>query len=433
MKGPVRSMLAAILLLPLTNGLLISAPLERSVSTSRQFIVYGTTAPLRGVVADLAEQTKAHLLRTLQQRDGWKTPILVNLQFPQANLPEIPPVELHFSQTGFGLKLQLDLTIADAADASAVQRELLRAILLELMYRKWPDIPAGTMFVQPPDWLLDGLLAIAPGREKSTLLEAMVPLVHSNKIVPLDQFLQQKPANLDAPAKSLYRAYALALLQFLIEQPDGHSRLGAYITNLPRASNDQLADLKLQFPALRTGDVDAAWKSYIAHFAAADNLFQLLSFAETNRKLDELLHVRVPDRAGSAKEMEWEDFLRVKPSPAQAAALTVVSQNLMVLSASGNPLIRPLLVEYQQIAQLLVRGKRAGLARRLAQLKATRNKLVARMNDIDDYMNWFEATQLNSKSGAFADYLKAAAEPAERKRRDALSVYLDAMEQQLQN
>ena len=54
------------------------------------------------------------------------------------------------------------------------------------------------------------------------------------------------------------------------------------------------------------------------------------------------------------------------------------------------------------------------------------------MNDIDDYMNWFEATQLNSKSGVFADYLKAAGESAEPKRHDALSVYLDAIEQQIQ-
>jgi hypothetical protein len=40
---------------------------------------------------------------------------------------------------------------------------------------------------------------------------------------------------------------------------------------------------------------------------------------------------------------------------------------------------------------------------------------------------------LNTRSGAFADYLKAAAESAQPKRRDALSVYLDAMEEQFQD
>ena len=104
----------------------------------------------------------------------------------------------------------------------------------------------------------------------------------------------------------------------------------------------------------------------------------------------------------------------------------------MVLAASANPVMRPIVVEYQEIAQLLARGKHKGVAERLARLKKTRSRLVARMNDIDDYMNWFEATQLNSKSGVFADYLKAAGESAEPKRHDALSVYLDAIEQQIQ-
>jgi hypothetical protein len=48
--------------------------------------------------------------RFIAQRDDWKTPIIVNLQPQQANVPEIPPADLRFSQTGFGIKLQLDLT-----------------------------------------------------------------------------------------------------------------------------------------------------------------------------------------------------------------------------------------------------------------------------------------------------------------------------------
>ena len=88
-----------------------AATLARSMSPSRQFIIYGANTTLRGAVSELAEQTKANLLALLRQPDGWKTPIVVNLQSAQANLPEIPPAALRFSQTGFGLKLQFDLTI----------------------------------------------------------------------------------------------------------------------------------------------------------------------------------------------------------------------------------------------------------------------------------------------------------------------------------
>jgi len=112
-----------------------------------------------------------------------------------------------------------------------------------------------------------------------------------------------------------------------------------------------------------------------------------------------------------------------------------LSKKLLLLAARAHPVLRPIVQEYQQIAALLAAGKRKGLAERFARLKTTRADIVARMNDIDDYMNWFEATQSKTRSGIFADYLKAAGErraPAPR-RRDALSVYLDALEGQFQN
>ena len=139
---------------------------EHSVSPSRQFVIFGADAQLRGAVSDLGERTKADLLALLRQRDNWTVPIVVNLQPQQANLPEIPPADVRFSQTGFGLKLQVDLTISKNLDASLVGRELLRAILLEMIYRKESHIAAGSVFVEPPDWLIEGVLALAPGRDR---------------------------------------------------------------------------------------------------------------------------------------------------------------------------------------------------------------------------------------------------------------------------
>jgi hypothetical protein len=57
------------------------------------------------------------------------------------------------------------------------------------------------------------------------------------------------------------------------------------------------------------------------------------------------------------------------------------------------------------------------------------------MSDIDDYMNWFEATQMKNGSGNFTDYLKATDHSplSTSKRRDPLTVYVDALEDQLEN
>src|SRR5258705_7222041 len=105
---------------------------EHSKSPSRQFVIYGADAKARGAISGLGEQTKTNFLGLLRQRDDWKTPVVVNLQPQQSNVREIRPTDLRFSQTGFGIKLQLDFTISENVDVSLVERELLRAILLEM-------------------------------------------------------------------------------------------------------------------------------------------------------------------------------------------------------------------------------------------------------------------------------------------------------------
>ena len=140
-----------------------------SVSPSRQFVIYGGDAALRGTISELAEQTKTNFLSLLHQRDEWKTAVIINLRPQQANLPEIPPTNLRVSQTGFGAKLQLDLTVDQNLDGSLIERQLLRSILLEMIYRDEGDLAPGATLVEPPDWLVEGALALTPGRERQVL------------------------------------------------------------------------------------------------------------------------------------------------------------------------------------------------------------------------------------------------------------------------
>ena len=113
-------------------------------------------------------------------------------------------------------------------------------------------------------------------------------------------------------------------------------------------------------------------------------------------------------------------------------AVDQLKRDLLVLVPQTNPVLRPIGHEYQEIAALLARGKRRGVPKRLAHLELTRQQLAARMTEIDDYMNWFEATPMNTGSGNFSAYLKAVDQsqlPAQR-RRDPLSVYVDAVQDQ---
>lgn len=400
------------------------------MSPSRQFVIYGADAQLRGAVSSVAERTKTNLLALLRQRDNWIVPVVVNLQPQQANRPEIPLADLRFSQTGFGLKLQLDLMIAKNLDASLMERELLRAILLEMIYRKESQVAAGSIFVEPPDWLIDGLLALAPGSDREQLVEA---LTTADKTDSLETFLRQRRGLLDSAGRTLYRAYSFALVQMLTDGKNGPARLAQYIGHLSNASNEPLADLKAQFPFL-LGDAERTWQLALSRLRKLQT-YRLLTFADSERRLDELLHVKISEANKPAKLVSLDELAQRKASPNEKVALNQLGHDLLSFVAETNPVLRPIAREYQEIIALLARGKRKRIAKRLSRLEGTRKQLAARMSDIDDYMNWFEATQMKRRSGNFTDYLKAAdqSQLSLPKRHDPLSVYVDALEDQFDN
>src|SRR5438874_2243345 len=407
-----------------------AAPLERSVSPSRQFIIFGGNRILRSAVSDAAERVKSELLALLQSRDQWSVPILLNLQRPQANAPEVPPVLLNFSQTGAGLKIQLDLLLDRDFQSPVLQREVLRALLLELSYRALPSLPAGTPYVAPPDWLVDGMLTL--DNESPEIFEGL-DSVASNPPA-LESFLAQRPGLLDSQSRALYRACASALVRILLEHENGRAQLTRYIVDLPRASTDALSDLQAHFPWLgkEPGAIEKNWSEHIAR-VAHERRFALITFAATSEQLDECLRTKIAQDREKKNSLTLEETVRVSRPNIDIKAATELGQRLTLLAARAHLLLRPVIVDYQLAAELVARNKRHGLTRRLAGSAALRQKIAARMSEVDDFMNWYEATQAKTTSGAFRDYLHAADSSEEvRRRRDALSVYLDALETQLQ-
>jgi hypothetical protein len=409
---------------------LLAAPLERSISPSRQFIIFGGNRILRSAVSDAAERVKSKVLGLLQLRDQWSVPILLNLQRPQANAPEVPPVLLNFSQTGAGLKIQLDLLVDRDFQPEVLQREVLRALLLELSYRALPSLPAGTPYVAPPDWLVDGIFTL--DNESPEIFEGL-DSVASNPPA-LGDFLAQHPRLLDSQSRALYCACASALVRILLEHENGRAQLTRYIADLPRASTDALSDLQAHFPWLGK-DSAAMEKSWSEHLArvAQERRFALITFAATSEQLDECLRTKIAQDREKKNSLALDETVRASRPNIDSKAATELGQRLTLLAARAHPLLRPVVVDYQLAAELVARKKRHGLVRRLAGSAALRQRIAARMSEVDDFMNWYEATQAKTASGAFRDYLHTAdTSEAVPRRRDALSVYLDALETQLQ-
>jgi hypothetical protein len=387
--------------------------LERSISPSRQFVIYGGDTGLRGAISTLAERLKADVLGVLGQRDNWKTAAVINLQPRAANLPEVPASAVHISQTPSGLKLQLDLTISRELNPESLEREILRLILLEMIYRKQTGIASGETYVNPPPWLVEGLLALGPNGHRGSLVNV---LNVSQRAPSLEEFLQQRPELLDSASRAVYRAYSFALVQLVASDPN---QLGRYIDNLAFSTNDSLADLQKCFPRLAGKDFEKIWRAKIDNVIDSRRT-ELLGFGESEAHLDALLQTFL-----------LEALCQKKLGAAQKLELKKFSEDLMLLAAHANPALRPIVENYQQLAAQLALGKNHGVAPKLSDLKKLRTQLVARMGEIDDYMNWFEATQLKTASGLF-ETVKISLDPTETRprRRDNFSTYLDAMETQ---
>ncbi|MEP6821925.1 MAG: hypothetical protein ABI946_06195 [Chthoniobacterales bacterium] len=405
-------------------------PAERSVSSSRQFIVYGPDTRLRGAVCELAEQSKRTALGVMGARDEWQTPIVVDAQPPDLSDPTARVARLRVNQTGAGLKFQLELRIPSDVRAPEVKRELLRAVLLEIMYRSQPNIPPGTAYVEPPDWLLDGILALG-GDEDAAAIARLLSAAQAGDVLTLQKFLQQKRNLLDSPSRALHRAYSAALVSLLIESPAGRARLLQYISDLDRSSNDPFADLATHFPALGTDSerIEKLWRGSVARLARSEP-YQSLTCDETNRRLSEILRVTVPE-SDEMKVYTLEEAAQFRRNPAAVPDLRRLEGELILLSGRAHPLYASIVGEYQHVVAQLLRRK-APKARRLAELRATREDLTRRMSDITDYLNWYEATQSRVASGTFREYLRAAQEATEPvpRRHDPISVYLDALETQ---
>jgi hypothetical protein len=148
-----------------------------------------------------------------------------------------------------------------------------------------------------------------------------------------------------------------------------------------------------------------------------------------------LLRLKIAEANKPARLVGLDELARHKISAADKIALSELNRELLLFVAQANPVVRPIAREYQGIVALLARGKRNRIAKRLSRLEVTRKELAARMGNIDDYMNWFEATQMKNRSGNFRDYLKAVdqSQLSVPKRHDPLSVYVDALEDQLEN
>jgi hypothetical protein len=284
-------------------------------------------------------------------------------------------------------------------------------------------------YVTPPDWLVEGMLALQPGRVSDNDAELLRSIVASKRISPLENIVRQRRAQLDAPSRQLHEAYARALVQLLLDVPGG--RLQGSRSLSPTC----LMRLTTPWPICRrifrrrSGTRRAKWWALsVAQLSAMDR-YETLSAEDTVAQLDRILRFSIPAPDGQVRDYSLGDYKTFPKLPASRAVLRQVGQQLLLLGVRAHPSYRAIVQEDYELAEMLARGKTHWVPERLERVANYRAVIERQRSAVDDYLNWYEATHSNTTSGAFSEILETADEALPR-RRDAISVYLDSLEMQ---
>jgi len=435
MKRPLMAGALAVLLTMSAHALgpVIKSP-QKSVSTSGQFIIYCDELSMRLEVTGYVEDVKNHVLSILGMKDAWQVPMVLTILPQRAADPDRPISEVRLYENETGFAEELNITITDHPQDAHFQEQLIRAILLEIAYRGTGLIHAGKPYQEPPAWLVQGIAWFLQTRNSDNDADLFKTIINVNKLPSLRSFLSENPAGYDNVSLAVYRAYAMSLLEVLMDTNGGRARLGRYVLATPKAGGDPLADLRRAFPDLGATELSMEkwWTLSIAKLSVSDR-YRGLSLDDTEKRLEPLLQVQIP--VGKEKKTfalsDYRSFQKIKGA---RDVLTQTSAALLELETVASPLLKPAVSEYQLAATELSHGRNQKVEELIADASQYRDLVLKRLDAIADYLNWFEATQIKVQSHDFDAYLRDAkalnnAPPPHRD--DPISRYMDVMEQQL--
>lgn len=408
----------------------------KSTSASRQFVVYCSDATLRVRVTSFVEEVKRDVLDLIGERDRWRTPIVIAIEAATDPAAIRTPVRVRLAETPEGPTIQLTVTIGEDPAAVHLQKHIVRAVLLDFMYRDRKG-QSGDEYAEAPWWIVAGAIEKFRQRDLGVDSDVFQRLIETNKLPAVTDFLAGRGQQFGGSAAAFDNACAHALLQLLLDQPEGKPRLAQLLRHWPDARGDAVAALARAYPALGPDatSLQKWWTLNLARFSAAER-YRGLSAEETDRQLQALLELEVMvDKAGKKQRFPvgaFKDFMKLRGARTAAQAQ---QKEIVALSTKANALLRPVLADYEQVFALLGKGRTRGVAERIHQAEVYRTAVLLRKNEIADYLNWFEATQMGGRSGAFDNYLRAARavekEPQHSATSAAISAYLDLIEDEL--
>mgnify|MGYP001209317893 CR=1 FL=1 len=427
----IRKTIAFLLPIATTFGAALEMP-RRSVSSSEQFVVYADSGPTRSKIAIRAEDLKKEFLDLLQVKENpWKVPIILNIGAPPPNKKRPPKSQFGvYEGDAETAKIQIDVFDLSHLDSSDFDAQILTAVALEYAYRNTP-ILAGRSFEMPPPWLAEGVLERLQAKRGGVKASLYSSLLAGGKTPKLESFLDTDPARLDPTSRAIYRAQSAAFIEALLDLPEGRKGLREFLS-APRKARGALNDLPAAFPSLQNDreQLGRKWLLAIAR-ASASNRVDPLSTRETATQLAEILDVKPlpdpkhPEVAAMSGPYALETIARSQGGP---FILAQTADSLLRLSIRAHPLYKPVVDEYLSIVRELAARPKRRVDKRISAAEQMRAALTQQTTEMNDYIDWVEATQLREENeDVAAAVIEVEAIQSPPPRTDAITRYIDAV------
>jgi len=410
----IAALTAWALVLAAPAGLLAQLP-KPLKSSDGSFVVYSPDRATRSELASLAEEALDLWKKTAGPDAEPATPVIIQDQSRSSSPKGTQPLVCTLFETeNSGLKVQLDLRDPSARRAGPFQTEVVRALALEAMHRNAPP-KAGKSFEQPPEWLVEGL-GEELRRKNGNIPDGIhAALIRGKQPPSLKEFLSQNPDHLDATSLLLYRAQALALVRVISKTKN----LIAFLQNSKgRPSTPEALAKAFPDAAPDAATLSKIWTLSVARSSLPPSLASL-SVSKTDEELSAILAI------SNSSEAEKTGLATITREKGGAFLMRQRAAELLQLEFRAHPLLRPIVEEYRNIVSLLAVKPKTKLDRRIEDNEKIRALLVERHKAVSDYLNWFEATQVDESETPLAEQSRPLELPP---RNDPVTLYLDAME-----
>lgn len=402
-------------------------PLPRAISLSKQFVIYDADRVRRSKISRTAEELKEHWLAIFGRTDEWKYPILI-VSDPKPALTGAAMETRVFESDASQLKVQITFKGPLVLPSDDFERQIIYALALELVYRE-NSLKAGGRVTEPPKWLVEGLREETQASGEGISSGIYQTALESGAPPKLDAFLKENPAMMDATSRAIYRAKAHGLLRAVLEMPEGGKKLALYLNGLPKygAANASAFLEAFWRPEADPSELSKRWVLAMARISASDRV-KPLRIEESDKALTDILDVstavdaRHPEKGTVSGAMALPGIAKGKGG---RYLMDQKTEELLRLEIRAHPMFRPVVEEYRMIAATLSKKPGKNVTKRIGKNDELRSAIVKHGQEMADYLNWVEATKLNTYSGTFEEMLEVKAPPP---RTDAISRQMDAWE-----